>query len=99
AAPSFLRVRILTRFEWVGLMYGVLEAARRAFNNGSLAVENLGDRGDRLLRRAPLLLLDGFSHRRHGLHSIAGVEPRSIELMLEPRPARQTVGIRQRAFG
>jgi hypothetical protein len=31
----------------------VLEAARRAFNSGSLAVENLGDRGDRLLGAAP----------------------------------------------
>jgi hypothetical protein len=35
-----------SRWFWIGLMHRVLEAARRAFNNCSLAVENLGNCGD-----------------------------------------------------
>src|SRR5580704_18505725 len=54
---------------------------------------------DLLIGLVPPLLLNGFSHARHGFHAIARVETRRVKHVLEPRAIGQSLIIRQNALG
>ena len=49
------------------------------------------------LRRI-LFLLDPLAHPRHGLNAISAVDSRRIQQVLEPRPPRKPIFIRQRSL-
>src|SRR5258708_20149115 len=59
-------------------------------NEHGFVAQNAGDYHDSFIGLFPLLLLDGFAHGGHGLHRVAGVEAWRVELVLEPRPVRQS---------
>ena len=47
----------------------------------------------------PIFLVHGFAHGRDWFSSVAGIGTRSVNLVAEPRPVRQTIGAGEIAFG
>ena len=53
---------------------------------------------DLVARLRPVALFNGFADRRKRLDAISGVEPRRIDLVLEPRSFRKAAVARQCPF-
>ncbi len=54
-----------------------------------VAVKNVREEDDLLVRLAPLMLLDGFANGRERLHAVSGVVARSVDVMAIPAASRQ----------
>src|SRR5258708_26883529 len=67
-------------------------------DQGGLVAQNAGDHHDSFIRLLPLLLLDGFTDGGHRFDGVAGVETWRVELVLEPGPIREALGVGELAL-
>jgi len=73
------RSQLLRRLQRLQLPGGV-------FDHVGFVFEDFANRLCALLRLRPFFLLDGFADGGDCLHSISGVCPRGVDLVLEPGP-------------
>src|SRR6266853_1393797 len=77
---------------------GGLQDGGRAVELGGEGLDGSGGDADLFLGLFPVALLQGLAHSRQGLDTVAGIEARGIDLVAEPRAARQARGAEERAL-
>src|SRR5208283_1748513 len=75
-----------------------LQFFRRAQDQGRLGVEDSANHHQRGVRLIPLLLFDRLAGGGKGFDTVAGIEPRRIDLVCEPRAAGEAIGTGELAF-
>ena len=77
---------------------GAVEFSRSALDGFAGVLEDLASPRDLFIDQLPLFLLDAFPHARQGLHPVAGIKARSVDLVFIPGAVGQPIAKRECAF-
>src|SRR5262245_51381623 len=75
------------------LLHGLLKRLRRVVDESGERIDRGRHRSHAALSLGEASLLESLSNLRHRLHTVAGVETRRVDLMLEPVTTRQTIAV------